>query len=240
MKSKLLPFFVVLVAASALVSLAQANPPEPAPYQITNAVPIGTTNVPPPAAPVPEPPSLPASGNVTMPGVNPVAPTNAPVIIIPQGEELAGAVIDVGFDDLALPDAIRQLAVLAGLNIQFDHRLDTWIDPLTHTPVPFPTVKEKWKNLTALQALQALLDKYGWEMRRYPTTPVVMICAREAGAPEHQSMEVILLGYSEPTNIVAEVQKALGATIAIIPDLRTHQVIVRATDSVMPAGGKSH
>ena len=234
MKSKLLPFFVVLVAASALVSLAQANPPEPAPYQITNAVPIGTTNVPPPAAPVPEPPSLPASGNVTMPGVNPVAPTNAPVIIIPQGEELAGAVIDVGFDDLALPDAIRQLAVLAGLNIQFDHRLDTWIDPLTHTPVPFPTVKEKWKNLTALQALQALLDKYGWEMRRYPTTPVVMICAKEAGAPEHQSMEVILLGYSEPTNIVAEVQKALGATIAIIPDLRTHQVIVRAADSVMP------
>jgi Flp pilus assembly secretin CpaC len=230
MKSKLLPFFVVLVAASALICQAQTLPPIAAPPQTTTT----TTTAPPTTnAPVPEPPSLPASGSVTMPGVNNSAASNAP-IVLPQGEELAGAVIDVGFDDLALPDAIRQLAVYANLNIQFDHRLDTWIDPLTHTPVPFPTVKEKWKNLTALQALQALLDKYGWEMRRYPTTPVVMICAREAGAPEHQSMEVILLGYSDPTNIVAEVQKALGATIAIIPDNRTHQVIVRAADSEMP------
>jgi Flp pilus assembly secretin CpaC len=227
MKIKLLPFFVVLVA-SALISQAQINPPIVAPPQTTTTTTTAST---PTNLPLPELPSLPVTGNVSMPGVTAPAVTNAP-ITTPQGDEVADS---LSFEDLALPDAIRHLAVYARLNIQFDHRLDVWIDPVTHTPVPFPTVKEIWKNLTPMQALQALLDKYGWEMRRSPSTPVVMICPKEPNAVEPQIMEVILLGYSEPTNIVAEVQKALGVNVSIIPDIRTHQVIVRTTVSEMPS-----
>jgi type II secretory pathway component GspD/PulD (secretin) len=226
MKNKLLPILAVSLAASALISQAQTNPPVPVPAQTTTT----TTTAAPTNPPPPEPPSLPINGTVTMPGVEAAAPTNAP-ISTPHGDEVAES---LAFDDLPLPDAIRQLATLAGLNIQFDHRLDTWMDPATHTPVPFPTVKEKWKNLTPLQALQALLDKYDWQMKHSPTTPVVIICPKEPNAVEPQIMEVILLGYSEPTNIVAEVQKALSSTVTIIPDNRTHQVIVRTTISEMP------
>ncbi len=57
--------------------------------------------------------------------------------------------------------------------------------------------------------MQALLDKYDWQMKQDPTTPVVIISAKEPNAVEPQVMKVILLGYSDPTNIVAEVSKAL-------------------------------
>jgi len=168
-----------------------------------------------------------------MPGTNAPAATNTTASATTNSPE--NEVMDsLTFDDDPLPDAIRQLAVHAGLNIQFDHRLDTWIDPVTKAPAPFPTVKEKWKNLTPMQALQALLDKYDWQMKRSASTPVVIVGPKEPNAVEPQVMKVILLGYSEPTNIVAEVQKALGATLSIIPDIRTHQVIVRTTVREMP------
>ena len=116
------------------------------------------------------------------------------------------------FDDDPLARRHPPTGRPAGLNIQFDHKLETRGYRLPRLPFRFPTVKEKWKNLTAMQALQALLDKYDWQMKRSANTPVVIIGAKEPNAVEPQVMKVILLGYSEPTNIVFEVQKALGAT----------------------------
>jgi len=52
---------------------------------------------------------------------------------------------------------------------------------------------------------------------------------------EPQVVKLIQLAHSDPTNIVAEVSKALTNTVTIIPDFRTHQVIVRATEREMPA-----
>ena len=77
----------------------------------------------------------------------------------------------ITFDEEPLPDAIRQLALLAGLNIQFDHKLENQVDPVTKAPIAPPTVKEKWKNLTAKQALQAVLNKYDWQMKPVPSSP---------------------------------------------------------------------
>jgi type II secretory pathway component GspD/PulD (secretin) len=141
----------------------------------------------------------------------------------------------ISFEDDPLPDAIRTLAIYAGLNIQFDHKLDPMTDPVTHAPIAPPTVKEKWKNVTAMQAMQALLDKYDWQMKRDPNTPVGIISSKEANTVEPQVYKVILLGYSEPTNIVQEVKEALRDRVAITPDNRTHQVIVRTTEREMPA-----
>lgn len=52
-----------------------------------------------------------------------------------------------------LPEAIRQLARQARLNVILDPRLDT---------VPFNqlTVSVRWENVTAEEALRALLDNY--------------------------------------------------------------------------------
>ncbi|MGD0413601.1 MAG: secretin N-terminal domain-containing protein, partial [Verrucomicrobiota bacterium] len=51
---------------------------------------------------------------------------------------------------------------------------------------------------------------------------------------EPQVVKLIQLAHSDPTNIVAEVSKAWTNTVTIIPDFRTHQVIVRATEREMP------
>jgi type II secretory pathway component GspD/PulD (secretin) len=238
MKIKLLMFLIILVAAPALISLAQTTAANSTPAQdaATNAVaaPPGST---PPQTNTTQ--TTTTQTTTTQTTTAPTVPT--PTVAMPlttmattntaPGEEVAEV---LAFDDLPLPDAIRQLATLAGLNIQFDHRLDNPVDPVTKLPVAPPTVKEKWRNLTPLQALQALLDKYDWQMKKSPSTPVVIISAKEANAVEPKVMEVILLGYSEPTNIVNEVQKAMPA-VTVIQDLRTHQVIVTCTEREMPA-----
>jgi type II secretory pathway component GspD/PulD (secretin) len=243
MKTKILLFVFILAAAPVFLCAAQTVQPAPpdtnappsdtstnAPAASTNAPAVSTNSVPDtnaaPAMPAGQPDTNQTAAPVVLPGGAP-----AP---LPTTSTNADEPSDIGFDDLPLPDAIRQLAVYAGLNIQFDHKLDNPVDPVTHQPVPYPTVKERWKNLTALQAIQALLDKYDWQMKRNPNTPVVMIGPKEANAVEPQVLKVFLLAYSDPTNIMNEVQKVMPS-VGVIPDLRTHKVIVRTTEREMPA-----
>ena len=70
----------------------------------------------------------------------------------------------IRFDDVPLTDAIRELAILSGLNIQFDPRLAN-----THDV----KVTEKWTNVTARQVLQALLDSNGLEVTQIPGNPIL-------------------------------------------------------------------
>jgi type II secretory pathway component GspD/PulD (secretin) len=244
MKTKILLFVFILAAAPVFWCGAQAVQPTPPdtnapPVDTSTNTPAATTNA--PAAStnsVPDTnaaPALPAGQpDTTQPSTPVVVGTAAAPAPLPTTSTNADEPSDIGFDDLPLPDAIRQLAVYAGLNIQFDHKLDNPVDPVTHQPVPYPTVKERWKNLTALQAIQALLDKYDWQMKRNPNTPVVMIGPKEANAVEPQILKVILLAYSDPTNIVQEVNKVMPS-VGMTPDVRTHKVIVRTTEREMPA-----
>jgi len=231
------------VAGLALASLAQTIQPEtaPLPDMSTNPVvgPVAPMPVPtqPETAPLPDLSTNTAAalvGPMPAEGQTPIlSPTNSVPgdTNAPTGDEL---IASITFDEEPLPDAIRALALLAGLNIQFDHKLENQVDPQTKTPIAPPTVKEKWKNLTAKQALQALLDKYDWQMKPVPKSPVFVISAKEANAVEPKVTNVILLGYSDPTNIVTEVKAALGDRVTVIADPRTHQVIVIATEREMP------
>ena len=68
-------------------------------------------------------PSLPVAGDVSLLGTNAPAATNTTASTTntsPENELMDS----VTFDDDPLPDAIRQLAIKAGINIQFDHRLE--------------------------------------------------------------------------------------------------------------------
>jgi hypothetical protein len=59
-----------------------------------------------------------------------------------------------------LADAIQQLAQMARLNIMFD--------PSAAGQIQASKVTETWKNVTARQALQSLLDSHGLEVTRSP------------------------------------------------------------------------
>ena len=89
----------------------------------------------------------------------------------------------VAFDDLPLPDALRQLGKLAGLNIQFDPRLVNRQDA-NHHPIPSPSVNEKMKNVTPRQAMQALLDEFGYRATGITGNPILRIEAKDAKTPD--------------------------------------------------------
>src|SRR5580658_1803784 len=169
---------IVAVLVSGLAARGQDQPqprpgdqPAPQPNQPPPAViPPGptpgttTSTHTPVAVPEPPPPPLPAGRTVSygpLTGVDTLAATNAPVA---EGEPA-----DVSFTETDLTDAVRALALQAGLNIQFDPTLLVTPDG---KPVPPPQVTVKWHNLTANQALHALLDNYGWQLYWDPRSRV--------------------------------------------------------------------
>jgi hypothetical protein len=66
-----------------------------------------------------------------------------------------------------VPDAIRALALQAGLNIQFDPALLSQ-KAADGTLIWCSKVTEKWEKLTARQILQTLLNKLGWQVTQLP------------------------------------------------------------------------
>src|SRR5436190_15037243 len=99
----------------------------------------------------------------TAPVVTPQAPAEAPSVVqTPGGAAQPGAIIPIiVMDDAKLTDAIRNLARMAGLNYVLDPKLGFGqIDPATGKVTPEPTVSIRWENVTAEQALTALLNNY--------------------------------------------------------------------------------
>jgi type II secretory pathway component GspD/PulD (secretin) len=173
------------------------------------------------------------------------APPSNPPVVTPSVPPLAGAdlatnepsgdeVVElVKFDDVPLPDAVRTLALQAGLNIQFDPRLLNGVMP-DGRPVAVPSVTEKWHHVTAMQALTALLENWGWQLVWDPRTKIARVTAKDPAALEPLVVTVIELKYSNPTNIIVEVQPTLSVRSSIIADIRTHQLIVRTTEKELP------
>lgn len=112
------------------------------------------------------------SQNAQIAGVTPARPS--------PGDEVMES---VSFDNIPLPDAIQQLAALAALNIQLEPRLANPQDA-NHNPIPSPTVNEKMKEVTARQAMQALLDEFGWQATQITGIPILRIEAKAPKAPD--------------------------------------------------------
>jgi type II secretory pathway component GspD/PulD (secretin) len=210
---------IVAIVATGLAASGQGVP-TPTNLQPPLTQPAGTvTNLPPEPEFVPRP--LPEGRSVSYsPLVGPDA--------VSSGVPVAEEVVDVvAFDGVSLPDAIRTLALQAGLNIEFDPSL--LMAPDGHLITP-PPVTEKWHKLTAMQALQALLDNWGWRLVWDPGTKVGRVTKKDLAAREPLVIAVVSLRYSNPTNIMKEVKDTLSPGSDIVPDMRTHQLIVRTTE----------
>ena len=106
----------------------------------------------------------PKDTNVIGPLEMPVNPTENSATNGAASADAEGA--DIAFHDVPVGEAIRQVAILAGLNIQFDPRLASQLNV---------ALNEKWTNMTPLQALQRLLDSHGWQMIQIPGNPILRI-----------------------------------------------------------------
>jgi type IV pilus assembly protein PilQ len=172
----------------------------------------------------------PNTSPVVTPSVPPLVEAEPTATNEPSGDEVVEL---VKFDDVPLPEAVRTLALQAGLNIQFDPRLLNGVTADGH-PVAVPSVTEKWHHVTAMQALTALLENWGWQLVWDPRTKIARVTAKDPTALEPLVVTVIELKYSNPTNIIIEVQPTLSVRSTIIGDPRTHQLIVRTTEKELP------
>jgi type IV pilus assembly protein PilQ len=227
MKTENVFALIVVVLAPCLATVAQTTT---------------TTTSPAPTAPAPSatPPAGPGDVLAKPPEAAVVAHGTAAeqsaMQVVSLTNEVGDEILDpVTFDGIPLPDAVRALALQAGLNIQFDPRLLNTVGPDGHSiPITPPTITEKWKKVTAKQALTSLLDNWGWQLVVDPRTPIGRITAKDPTALEPLVTTVIQLEYSNPTNILAEVQPTLSTRSSIISDSRTHKLIIRTTERELP------
>ena len=158
----------------------------------------------------------------------PLAPPDAANTNAVTGTEVVPLIT---IDDAPLPDAIRTLARQANINFQFDNKI------LSGTPgpdgkiPPQPVVSIRWQNITAMDALSAVLDNNNLQLAQDNKTKIYRITAKDPAALEPLFTRVIPLRYSNPTNVVAMLQPTLSTRSKLLPDYRTGQLLVLATES---------
>src|SRR5687768_16124704 len=212
---------VLFIAGSLAISTAAWGQNEPAPAAPaqppapTNAAPATPTN-----APVVEvKPSLvqPASSIQTNVALIEISKTNAANEIVPL----------IVIDDVPLIDAVKNLARQAGLNYMPDPKLLT----ITNQP----NVSMRLENVTAQDALMAVLETYNLQIIHDPRIKVARITVKDPKAPDPMFSKIIQLKYTQPTNVVDILKKTLSPNSQVTGDPRTSQIIVVTTEKEFPA-----
>jgi type II secretory pathway component GspD/PulD (secretin) len=158
-----------------------------------------------------------------------VAPTNEVV-------EAAPIIPLVVMDDVPLTDAIKNLARQANINYMLDPRVAFGQPGPDGKPVPQPTVSIRWENITAEQALTALLGNYGLQLVDDPKTKISRVTIKDPAAPDPLLTKIIQLKYASPTNILPAVRTTLiDKRSKVMGDVRTSQLVVVATEKELDA-----
>jgi type II secretory pathway component GspD/PulD (secretin) len=176
-----------------------------------------TSPAPAPAAEAPaaanNPPATPAPAASAT--INPSAPV-IPLIVM---------------DDVPLTDAIKNLARQAGLNYMLDPKIGYGQPGPDGRPTPQPSVSIRWENVTAEQALNALLSNYSLQLMEDTKTHIARVTIKDPAAPEPLVTKIIQLKYAPATNIIVSVQPALtDKRSKVVADVRTSQLVVVATE----------
>jgi general secretion pathway protein D len=155
------------------------------------------------------------------------AQTNAPA--------QPGAVIPlIVMDDVPLTDAIKNLARQAGLNYILDPKVAFGQPGADGRPIPQPSVSIRWENVTAVQALTALLGTYNLQLIEDPKSKIARVTVRDPAAPDPLVTKIIQLKYASPTNILMTVASTLtDKRSKVVGDVRTSQLIVVGTEKEM-------
>jgi type II secretory pathway component GspD/PulD (secretin) len=237
-------------APTAAMPAAPANPPAPAlASDMTNApapavaATAADTNAPVSALPA----ALTSAPATTLASDSTNAPLPAAPEVIAPITNSAAVAADLGaidtnapalptipliqFQDVPLTVAIENLARQAGLNYLLDPKIGYGQPDQNGQIKPEPTLSIRWENVTAEQALLALLNNYDLQLVRDPKTGIGRITMKDPTAPPPLETRVIQLKYASVSNMVQSVQAAFTDRRShVFPDVRTSQMIVVATD----------
>ena len=211
---------------------ASATNNAPAPATVDNSI----TNAPAPAMTdtnVPMPGEVASSTNAAAPApagdaasVTPMIDTNA--VSAPETIPL------IQFQDVPLTVAMENLARQAGINYLLDPKIGFGQPDQNGQVKPEPTLSIRWENVTAEQALLALLNNYDLQLVRDPKTGIGRITMKDPLAPPPLETRVVQLKYAGVSNMLQSVQAAFTDRRShVLPDARTSQLIVVATDPEM-------
>jgi type II secretory pathway component GspD/PulD (secretin) len=229
-------------SATATKDAAQpAAPPDPAPAAGAPA-PAAAQDAAQPAAAASSPPAAetpaPAAAQVAAnDAAQPAAAASNPPAAEAKASSTAqpGALIPlIVMDDVPLTDAIRNLARQAGINYMLDPKIGFGQIGADGKTTPQPSVSLRWENITAEQALAALLNNYTLQLVEDPKSKIARVTTKDPAAPPPLSTKIIQLKYAAPTNVVANVQSILlDKRSRVMPDVRTSQLVVVATEAEM-------
>jgi len=229
-----------LVLQQAALSQTNADGTSPAPpTESTTTTPAAATadmSNPAPAAADTNAPAMNAAGNEAAAPAATSAPaettsepsaaaaTNAPAVPV-------ASIPLIQFQDVPLTTAIENLARQAGINYLLDPKIGYGQPDQNGQVKAEPTLSIRWENVTAEQALRALLDNYGLQLIEDKTTHIARITTKDPSAPPPLVTRVIQLKYSSVSNMTTAVQSVFtDKRSKVLPDSRTSQLVVVATD----------
>ncbi len=150
--------------------------------------------------------------------------TNAPAVPV-------ASIPLIQFQDVPLTTAIENLARQAGINYLLDPKIGYGQPDQNGQIKAEPTLSIRWENVTAEQALRALLDNYGLQLIEDKNTHIARITVKDPSAPPPLITRVVQLKYSSVSNMTAAVQSVFtDKRSKVLPDSRTSQLVVVATD----------
>ena len=234
---------IVTNAATTASTTVQAVPPQTTAAPVTVPVPTPPSNVSQPVAvPVMTAPPAGASSPArpTAMPVQPIIPgfDPAPFLEAEQGVMVGltntapedEIILELKYDDIELIDLIKSLALQADLNILFDPSLVNQVDA-QGAPLPQPIVPAfRMSNVTAKQALEAILDNYNYQMIHDPKTNTYRITTKSAAAQPPTFTRIITLKYTNPTNLTEVISAVVTPGGSVTPYSRTQQLIITATE----------
>src|SRR5690242_185487 len=142
--------------------------------------------------------------------------------------EPAGDVLPlVQFEDAPLVDVIKTLARQANLNVVFDPRV-TALGP-DGKPTQ-PPVSIRLEKVTAENVLEAVLNNNNLRMEKDVKTKISRVTIKDPAAAEPLITKVYQLKYTSPSNLVAIITPTVSPRSKAIPDGRTSQLIMVATE----------
>jgi type II secretory pathway component GspD/PulD (secretin) len=244
MKRILFSFTLVGIIAGSLAGLAQTNPSA---GDAAAASATATTNdlAQPAAPPAPVPAAGAAAPANAQAAVQPSAPASNPPAVeaaaavsdtarTPGLAQRGGPIPLIVMDDVPLTDAIRNLARQAEINYLLDPKIGFGQVGPDGKATPQPNVSIRWENITAEQALNALLNNYSLQVIEDPKSKIARVTVKDPAAPPPLSTKIIQLKYANPSNIVVNVQGTLtDKRSKVMPDNRTSQLVVVATEAEM-------
>jgi type II secretory pathway component GspD/PulD (secretin) len=139
-------------------------------------------------------------------------------------------------DEVPLTDAIKNLARQANINYMLDPKISYGQTGQDGRPIPQPSVSLRWENVSAEQALLALLNNYNLQIVEDPKTKIARVTVKDPAAPDPLETQIIQLKYANPSNIITGVQTLLtDKRSKVVADVRTSQLVVLATEKELAA-----